>query len=378
MAFQITNEGKTARNEFRAGPAGTVTASIGPRLIAEVDIGSGSVLSLLDTSIVPSANRAALVQRLIQNESALDAIRRLVFATVFADEESPSAAIWWQLDRTLARLDLDEEFPGTALSQIDAEIDAALETLRDPRVEVSVSRAPLVQALTDLILRRRPQISDLKSTVEVLQSELTRDLVELGDSRGDAIESYRFPNLPKLVILSSGPDLSHALSNKPFEILFRGEIEMTLVVPVADPGIWDGLFQCFLVEPEHENPVAQIAGLGQDRTGQHLGSLVARFRVSPLVDLGSYELVVLPTYHDPTIGTHVVARAIRQAEVLLRTAIRLAQKGKKLEALGRLDDGESAYRTRGVEVPNHFTERIRDIRRRIEDDAYSLDFLGDL
>lgn len=378
MDYQFDSDGRVATLEFDPGPAGTVVSEIGHGFVAEVDVASGRVLSVYDGALVGSSARRTTLNEIISSTEALDAIRRLTFASVFGDEESPEHLHWWLIDRTLARLDLEDVVPGMEVSQVDTDLDSSISTLRDPALEISPPRALRVQAAIDALRRKVPGLQDLPTTGEIVGEALAGEPVGLGVRTDDHGGVGPSSIVPRVILLSTGPDLAQAMTGRLQHLRRLGALDVELVLPMSAAVSVERL-ACYLVEPDHPQPIAHVSILTEsvEPDGQHV--LVARFRLKPEEPLDHCEFVVLPAFYSPnSIVRASTARSLLEAEVRLRTAVRLAQKSLQLEALACLADSERAFRDARPAVPRYYSERLRDIRRKIEDDDYARDLLGDL
>lgn len=381
MTFHIDDEQRQAVSDSQPGPAGVVTARFGHDFGADVDVAEGVVLRVVDLSFVRVPERLALLRGIVASGDALDAVRRIVTSSVYTAEEPQDDERLGVLDRVLARLELETAVPELMVHPGDRELVSAVQILRADTFDVPLT--PLgelrVQAVRDAVRGKLPDLGDIRSTGELLEQQLSDESVWLG-VREVSEDGERPVGLPSVVLLSAGPDLAVAMTGRSPYVDRLDELDVALVLPVASTYRGADRLACYLVEPAHDHPIAHISLFAEDmgRSEDGVRSLVAQFRLSERHDLADFEFVVLPAgLPGGPLVKPSAARSLMCGEVRLRTAIRLAQRGQQQEALARLRDAEQEYRTARESVPEYYWQRLREIRRRIEDDDYPSDLISD-
>ena len=231
MAFRIDRDAMFAENDREPGPAGTVVAELGHDLIAEVDVAEGFVIAVRDVAFMPPAARADLLDATVHSADALDAVRRIVMATVYGDEEPHEDPRWWVLDRILARLDLERAVPALDVDPTDDELSGAVAFLREPNLQVPFAKVLRTQAVVDAIRGKLPQIIDLPTTAERIEAEAV-ELVGLGKRDGRPSVDRVGVDVPKVVLLSAAPDLAFAMTGRTPSVDPAGELDVVLTIPV--------------------------------------------------------------------------------------------------------------------------------------------------
>lgn len=381
MTYRMDDEGREIAGNHEIGPAGVLTAEIGHDFAAEVSIDDGVVVKIVDLGLHTSAGRQQTLRNLVADERALDAIRRIVVSTAIEAEEPHDDERWCVLDRVLARLDLEGAIPVLRVSDLDRELAQATTILRSGSLDISRARAVRVQVLADAIRAKLPTLAGLPTTGELIEANLAALSMTLGEEASVGIAPrHSVVAEPRVVLLSAGPDLSHAMSGSPPRLERIGELDVTLIVPVTRnyPADRIGRLACYLVEPDHPHPIAHVALLTEEFDDQE-HSLRANFLIARAADLSEFEFVVLPAgTPDHRIVSPSVARSLLCAEIHVRTAIRLAQRSQRERALECLQESERTFRAVRADVPKHYWDRLFDIRRRIEEDNQHSDLLSDL